>query len=90
MLWEKLRLMRKQDGVHFRRQHAIDKYITDFCAPREKLIIELDGSQHGGKTDEERTGFLTKRGYKVLRFWNEEVIKDIENVLLVIRQALEI
>ena len=67
----------------------MDKYITDFCSPREKLIIELDGSQHGGDPDAERTRFLMERGYKVIRFWNEDVIKDIENVLLVIRQALE-
>ena len=81
--------MRKEDGIHFRRQHAIDKYITDFCSPREKLVIELDGSQHGSASDAERTAFLERRGYRVLRFWNAQVLKDIEAVLIAIRQALE-
>ena len=87
-LWDCLR-RNKINGVSFRRQHAVDKYITDFCSPREKLIIELDGSQHVADSDAERTRFLMERGYKVIRFWNEDVIKDIENILLVIRQALE-
>ena len=89
-LWAYLRLMRK-DGVRFRRQHAIGKFITDFCAPRKKLIIELDGSQHLGQEeyDQERTDYLNSQGYKVIRFWNNDVINNIESVMIAINQALE-
>lgn len=89
-LWAYLRAMR-EDGVHFRRQHAIGRYITDFCAPREKLIIELDGSQHLEQTeyDRERTACLESRGYKVIRFWNNDVVNNIESVIIAINHALE-
>jgi very-short-patch-repair endonuclease len=68
-LWLYLRLMR-EDGVRFRRQHAIGNYVVDFCAPPKKLIIELDGSQHleQEEYDAERTGYLESQGYHVLRF----------------------
>ncbi len=78
-------------GIHFRNQHAIGKYVVDFCAPRKKLIIELDGSQHleQKEYDSERTVYLESKGYKVIRFWNSEVMNDIEGVLLAILQKLE-
>jgi very-short-patch-repair endonuclease len=89
-LWAYLRGL-SEDGIHFRRQHAVGPYITDFCAPRRKVVIELDGSQHLGQReyDEERTAYLSSRGYKVIRFWNNEVLRDIEGVILSIRRALE-
>ena len=89
-LWAHLGLMR-QDGIHFRRQHAIDSFITDFCAPRRKLIVELDGSQHleQQEYDQERTKFLEARGYRVLRFWNRDVMKNIDDVLKVIWNVLK-
>ena len=70
-LWSCLR-NHQLNNVGFRRQHAIGNYIVDFCAPRRKLIIELDGGQHleQEEYDAERTEFLESRGYKVLRFWN--------------------
>ena len=73
-------------GVHFRPQHAIGNYIVDFCAPRRKLIIELDGSQHLEleEYDSERTTFLESKGYKVLRFWNNDVLNDVDSILNVI------
>ena len=88
-LWAHLRAHRMGD-VHFRNQHAIGNYITDFCAPRKKLIIELDGSQHLDQQeyDRERTAFLQSKGYRVLRFLNNEVMKDIDSVLRVIFTAL--
>jgi very-short-patch-repair endonuclease len=88
-LWTHLRAHRMKD-VHFRNQHAIGKYIVDFCAPRRKLIIELDGSQHLEQEayDAERTAFLESRGYRVLRFWNNQVMNEIEGVLHVIYAAL--
>jgi very-short-patch-repair endonuclease len=77
-------------GVNFRRQHAIGPYIADFCAPRRKLILELDGSQHLERQayDAERTRFLESRGCRVLRFWNREVMNDIQGVLAAIGLVL--
>ncbi len=89
-LWARLRA-HQLNGIHFRNQHAIGKYVVDFCAPRKKLIIELDGSQHleQKEYDSERTVYLESKGYKVIRFWNSEVMNDIEGVLLAILQKLE-
>jgi len=88
-LWARLRAHRMK-GVHFRAQHAIGNYIVDFCAARKKLIIELDGSQHLEQTeyDAERTRFLESKGYKVLRFWNNEVTNTMDAVLNVIWETL--
>ena len=63
----------------------------DFCAPRKKLIIELDGSQHlkQPEYDARRTAYLESQGYKVIRFWNNEVMKNVEGVLLTVSQKLE-
>jgi very-short-patch-repair endonuclease len=89
-LWACLRA-HQLDGVGFRRQHAIGSYITDFCAPREKLVIELDGSQHleQEEYDAERTAFLKHHGYRVLRFWNGDVMNDINGVIGVILEELQ-
>ena len=89
-LWARLRAHRLE-GVHFRNQHAIGKYVVDFCAPGKKLIIELDGSQHieQEEYDKERTAYLESKGYKVIRFWNNDVMKDIDGVIRAIMLALE-
>ena len=88
-LWAGLRNHRLA-GVGFRRQHAIGPYIVDFCAPRVGLIIEVDGSQHLEQEhyDAQRTEFLQENGYRVLRFWNHEVLADIGSVLAVIFEAV--
>jgi len=80
----------RMGGTHFRSQHAIGNYIVDFCAPRRKLIIELEGSQHFEQQeyDEERSAFLKSKGYRILRFWNNDVMKDIDSVLTVIWSTL--
>lgn len=84
-LWAYLRTLR-EDGIHFRRQHAIGPYIVDFCAPRRKLIIELDGSQHldQHEYDAERTAYLESKDYRVLRFWNSDVMNKVNEVMGVI------
>jgi len=89
-LWRFLRAHQTND-VHFRRQHAIGNYIADFCAPKRKLIIEVDGGGHleQEEYDNERTAFLQSKGYKVLRFWNNEVMQDIDGVMRVILDALD-
>ena len=88
-LWAVLR--NDQLGVSFRRQHAIGSYITDFCCIKKKLIIEVDGSQHLKQIeyDNERTAFLESQGYRVLRFWNNEVQNDLNGVFRRIQIALE-
>jgi very-short-patch-repair endonuclease len=89
-LWSVLRA-HQTEGLHFRRQHAIGNYIVDFCSPRQKLIIELDGGQHVEQAayDQERTEFLQSKGYRVLRFWNDEVLSDLNGVARVILEVLE-
>ena len=81
-LWSCLRTHRMA-GVQFRRQQAIGNYIVDFCSPRRKLVIEVDGSQHldQAEYDLQRTKYLEAKGYRVLRFWNHSVINNIEMVL---------
>ena len=80
LLWSKLR--RKQLGVKFRRQVPIGNYIVDFLCPAKKLIIELDGSQHiDSEYDRKRDKFLESKGYTILRFWDNEVLKETEAVL---------
>src|SRR4030065_2975750 len=88
-LWSYLRAHRLHN-VHFRRQHTIGKYIVDFCAPRYKLIIELDGSQHlkNKAQDNERYSYLATKGYRILRFWNNEVSNSLEGVIIAIEQEL--
>jgi very-short-patch-repair endonuclease len=87
ILWSLLRT-RQLGGLRFRRQHPIGPYIVDFFCPSAKLIVELDGSQHGTDEavsyDDDRTRFLQVRGYRVLRFWNIEVMQNRDNVLAAI------
>ena len=88
-LWAALR--NDQLGITFRRQHAIGVYIPDFVCVEKKLILELDGSQHLQQVqyDEERTKYLNSQGYKVIRFWNNEVMNNIAGVILAITYALK-
>ena len=81
----------KLDGVNFRRQHAIGKYIVDFCSLKKKLVIELDGSQHleQEEYDQERTLYLKSEGYRVIRFWNDQVMSDMEGVIKTIMYAVD-
>lgn len=88
-LWSRIR--NDQLGVTFRRQHAVGNYVPDFCSPKAKLIIELDGSQHleQEEYDEERTKYLELLGYKVIRFWNNDVMNNIDSVILAIVHAVK-
>ena len=88
-LWYELR-NRQFAKFKFRRQYVIEPYIVDFICLSEKLIIELDGGQHYDQLeyDRLRTLFLQSKGYKVLRFWNDTVLKEKEAVLEVIFKAL--
>jgi very-short-patch-repair endonuclease len=87
LLWSKLRA--NQSGVKFRRQQPIENYIVDFVCFEQKLIIELDGGQHfESERDTKRDDFLRASGYRILRFWNNEVLRNIEGVLEVIRENI--
>lgn len=88
-LWAYIR--NDQLGVNFRRQHAIGNFIPDFVCIKKKLIIELDGSQHleQEEYDNDRTRYLEEQGYNVIRFWNHDVMNDINGVIRAIQFALE-
>ncbi len=76
------------NGVKFRRQEPLGKYIVDFMSYERSIVIELDGGQHA--TDQERDGrrdeWLRTEGFKVLRFWNNDVLGNLEGVLEEIRK----
>jgi len=84
ILWRHLRRM-NVEGSHFRRQVVIGPYIADFACLAKRLIIEVDGSQHGDeaglKRDEIRTQWLQSEGYRVIRFWNNDVMSKTDAVL---------
>lgn len=88
-MWGYLR-DRRLEGFKFNRQFNLESYIVDFVCRERMLIIELDGGQHSEQIeyDLERTHFLAGKGYRVLRFWNNEVFTNIEGVLEIILQAL--
>ena len=90
MLWKELRNNRL--GVKFRRQHPVDKYILDFYAPSVKLAVELDGHVHKIKENKEyekdRAEYLESKHITVLRFWNSELERNLENVLKEIKEKI--
>ncbi len=87
-LWQRLR--GDALGVRFRRQLVIDaRYIVDFCAPEQRLVVEVDGGQHTDSPgDRVRDSYLQRRGYRVLRFWNTDVLRDLDAVLTAIHDAI--
>jgi very-short-patch-repair endonuclease len=89
LLWQRLR-GRELDGCKFRRQHPFGDYVVDFVCLERMLIIELDGSQHAERVDADkaRTLFLEKAGFRVLRFWNNQVREDMDGVLEAIWRVL--
>ncbi|MES2121002.1 MAG: DUF559 domain-containing protein [Pseudomonadota bacterium] len=87
-LWSALR-GRQLSGLKFRKQVEIDGYIIDFLCPERRLIIEVDGGQHTPERDERRTAFLEGQGFRVIRFWNNDVLQNLDGVWTVIEKALE-
>jgi very-short-patch-repair endonuclease len=87
LLWSRLR-MKQMQGLKFRRQQPIDNYIVDFVCFENRIIIEVDGGQHAAENNKDikRDTYLQRNGFKVLRFWNNEVLRKIDGVLEVIRE----
>ena len=90
LLWLVLR-NRSLEGLKFRRQHAVGRFIADLVCIERKLIIELDGAAHDIDfiRDEQRDAWLASQGYRVIRFANDDVAHNLEGVVETIRQALE-
>jgi very-short-patch-repair endonuclease len=87
-LWARIR-RQQVDGLRFRKQHPIGRYIVDFCCFESRLIIEVDGDVHDGREeyDRNRDAFLSGGGYSVLRFRNDEVLQRMDSVIEAIRSA---
>jgi very-short-patch-repair endonuclease len=90
-LWRLLH-SRRLEGAKFRRNHPIGPFFTDFCCLKSRLIVEVDGGQHADEDqatyDRRRTEYLRSRGFLVMRFWNEEVLKEPGRVVERIYEAL--
>ncbi|WP_205953498.1 endonuclease domain-containing protein [Pseudoxanthomonas winnipegensis] len=80
LLWKQLR-GGQLEGLKFRRQHPIPPYLADFCCIERRMIVELDGGQHSQGRDAARTAFLESQGWRVLRFWDNEVLLEVEAVV---------
>ena len=89
VLWEKLK--NKQLGIKFRQQHIVNKFIVDFCSIEKALIIEVDGEIHDNQkeADSQRSEILKNEGYSVIRFSNDEIINNIDNVISIIKSKTE-
>jgi len=88
-LWS--RLSRRQlNGLHFRRQHPVGRFIADFYCARHKLIIEVDGPVHDDQVeyDEIRSEWLESQGYHVMRFTNDEILRDLDGVVATIEAII--
>ncbi len=89
MLWSKLR-DRQVEGLKFRRQHAIGPFIADFVCLERRLVVEVDGGQHAevAERDEARSAIIAEHGFRVVRFWNSEVMANTRGVIDEIADAL--
>lgn len=89
LLWSRLR-RRQVHGLRFRRQHPIGPYIADFACTERRLVVELDGGQHVQRKvqDTARSRWLGENGYRVLRFWNNDVLTNIDAVVHAVASAI--
>ena len=88
-LWSRLR-NRHLGGYKFVRQEPIGRYYADFVCRERRLIVEVDGGQHGTQRDHVRDAWLQEHNYRVLRFWNNDVMGNIDGVLETIAAALDV
>ena len=87
-LWSVLR-NRQLHRLRFRRQVEVDGYVEDFLCPERRLIVEVDGGQHNPERDAKRTAYLEGQGFRVIRFWNNEVLENLEGVWAAVEAALD-
>jgi very-short-patch-repair endonuclease len=87
LLWSRLRGRRL--GCKFRFQHSIGPFVTDFVCLERRLIVEADGGQHSAKADRARTAWLCNRGFRIVRFWNHDILQNIDGVLETLKILLE-
>ena len=87
LMWRHLR-GKQLEGFKFRRQEPIGNYVADFVCYEKRVIVEVDGSQHCSEKDHERDRWFEGQGFKVIRFWNNEVLKNTEGVWEVIRKTM--
>ena len=89
MLWHHLN-RRQLEGFKFSRQMPVGPFICDFLCRERRLIVELDGGQHAeNRQDRRRTAYFEQEGYRVIRFWNNDVLGNVEGVLQSIRSTLK-
>ena len=86
-LWLQLR-DRRLGGFKFRRQWTIGPFVVDFCCLEQRLVVEADGGQHDETTDARRTAWLEGRGFRILRFWNHDILRNLDGVLQKILDSL--
>jgi len=87
-LWFEVR-NRRLAGFKFKSQWSLGPFVADFCCLSAKLVVEVDGGQHDEVADAPRTAWLNDRGFRVLRFWNNDVLTNMDGVLQVILAALQ-
>ena len=85
LMWRHLKT-KQVEGLKFRRQESIDRYVADFVCYEKRIIVEIDGGQHCEERDGNRNRWFEVQGFKVLRFWNNEVLNNTQGVLEVIRE----
>lgn len=85
--WQAVR-NRQIDGFRSRFQHSLEPYIADFACLEPMLIVEIDGGQHSAEADRRRTAYLESLGFQVLRFWNNDVLNNLEGVITAVQATL--
>jgi very-short-patch-repair endonuclease len=85
--WQAVR-NRQLDGFKIRFQHSIGRFVVDFACIEARLIVEIDGGQHSEEKDASRTAFLKGEGYRVIRFWNNDVLTNLAGVLEAVHTEL--
>jgi very-short-patch-repair endonuclease len=88
-VWLKLRELNAMLGLHFRRKAPVGLFVADFLEFGRRLVIEVDGGQHGGRRDDMRDAWFTGQGFAVLRVWNADVDRNIDGVMQTILDALD-
>jgi very-short-patch-repair endonuclease len=88
LLWSKLR-SRQLDGWKFRRQHTIGPYIADFVCLERMLVVEANGGQHDEAVDRVRSEYLKNKGFRIVRYWNHDILQNIDGVLESLLLTLE-